>query len=492
MARLALEIHDGALVASADGEEHLRLESPGVALWDGRRLMIGSTAEARSRLRPKDVHRRFWQELSLAPLEPPFPETWTVAELVHAHLEAVWQELQEGVDSVLLVASGAFSGKQLGLVLGIARSLKIPVRGLVDTALSAALPVAFDRPRGRLLHLDLHQHRAVLTEIERHRELARGRIEVDNEVGWVPLQDLWARHIADVFIQATRFDPLYDAELEQILYHQIPSWLRELKTREALIPRLEGPGGEMSVELERRPLVQAAAAEYDKLIRLVQRISHRDEPSTILLSSHTARLPLLAQQLRAVTGSDVLELDAAASVRGALLGRSAVETSVGELANDETLPYVVRLPTEVEKSGPIVRPLESEAGTQRLRDTAPAAGSDEEKEPHPTHILYRGRAHPIGVGPFVLGTQHASDGRGLMLTGATAGISRRHLVLEVLRGELVLDDRSTYGTWLDGERVQQPTVVRSGALIRLGSPGIEVQAIHVPGAVPGPGHGASS
>ena len=487
MARLALEIHDGALVAAADGDEQLRLESPGVALWDGRRLMIGSTAEARSRLRPKDVHRRFWQELSLAPLGSPFPESWTVAELVHAHLEAVWQELQEGVDSVLLVAGGAFSGKQLGLVLGIARSLKIPVRGLVDTALSAALPVAFDRPRGRLLHLDLHQHRAVLTEIERHRELARGRIEVDNEVGWVGLQDLWARHIADVFIRATRFDPLYDAELEQILYHQIPGWLRDLKSREAAIPRLEGPSGEMSVELLRRPLVQAAATEYDRLIRLVQRIADSGEPPTILLSSHAARLPLLTEQLRAVTSGDVLELDAGAPVRGALLGSSAVETSVGELANDETLPYVVRLPTEVEKSGPIVRPLESDA--QRRRDTEPDEVRDEGKEPHPTHILHRGHAYPIGVGPFVLGTQPSPDGRGLVLTGPTAGISRRHLVLDVQHGALILDDRSTYGTWVDGERVRRPTVVRSGAMIRLGSPGIEVQAIHVPGTAPADEHG---
>lgn len=505
MARLALEIHDGGLVALADGDEQLRLESPGVALWDGRRLMVGATAEGRARLRPKDVHRRFWQELSLAPLGPPFPDSWTVAELVHAHLEAVWQEVHEGVESVLLVASGGFSGKQLGLVLGIARSLKIPVRGLVDTALSAALPVAFDRPRGRLLHLDLHQHRAVLTEIERHRELARGRIEVEDRVGWVPLQDLWARHIADVFIHATRFDPLYDAELEQILYHQIPRWLGEVEHRDTIIPRLEGPGGEMSVELEREPLVQAASEEYDHLIRLVQRLATRDDPPTLLLSSHAARLPHLARQLQSITGGEVIELASDASVRGALLGRSAVETSVGELANDETLPYVVRLPTEAEKSGPIVRPVESTTGTvntgamlKNMTPTgaavaadmagldpssgAPAGSESGGSEPHPTHVLHRGQAYAIGSGPYWLGTQPAQDGRGLVLTGATAGISRRHLKLEVRQGELVLEDHSTYGTWLNGERVRGPAIVASGASIRLGSPGIEVQVIYVPGA----------
>ena len=484
MSRLALEIHDVGLLALADDDSQLRLESPGVALWDGQRLVVGASAEGRSRLRPKEVQRRFWQELSLAPLGEPFPETWTVAELVHAHLEAVWNEVSEGVESVLVVASGAFSGKQLGLLLGIARSLKIPVRGLVDTALSAALPVAMDLPRGRILHLDLHQHRAVLTEVDRRRELARGRIEVDESVGWVTLQDLWARHIAGVFIEATRFDPLYDAELEQILYHQMVRWLEALKTVDVTIPRLEGPSGEMSVELHREPLIEAAEQQYGVLLGLVDRILDRSELPTILLSSHAARLPGLADRLRRGVGAEVIELDVAASVRGALVGRSAVETSVGELANDETLPYVVRLPTEAEKSGPIVRLRESQTGSFKAQGSALEEGTG---EPPPTHILHQGMAYPVGDGPFVLGTQPAPGGRGLVLTGATAGISRRHLILELRDGRLLLEDLSTYGTWLDDQRVDGSAVVQAGARIRLGSPGIEVQAIRVPGAPDGHG-----
>ena len=480
MSKLALEIHDVGLTALADDGPELRAESPGVALWDGYRLVVGATAEGRSRLRPKEVQRRFWQELSLAPLGKPFPASWTVAELVHAHLEAVWEEVHEGVDSVLVVASGAFSGKQLGLLLGLARSLKIPVRGLVDTALSAALPAAFDLPRGRLLHLDLHQHRAVLTEIERRRELARGRIEVDDTVGWVGLQDLWARHISGVFIEATRFDPLYDSELEQILYHQMVRWLDQLKHSEVTIPRLEGPSGEMSVELQRDHLVAAAQPQYDALVALVGRLVSGGELPTLLLSSHVARLPSLADRLRREFGTDVLELDSAAPVRGALLGRSAVETSVGELANDETLPYVVRLPTEVERSGPIVHVRDSQTGSFKV------GGVDDQSpdDPPPTHILHRGMAYPIGDGPFALGTQPAPGGRGLVLSGSTAGISRRHLFLELRNGRMVLEDRSTYGTWIGDQRVEGQAVLSSGDRIRLGSPGIEVQAIRVPDPAP--------
>lgn len=480
MSKLALEIHDVGLTALADDGPDLRIESPGVALWDGQRLVVGASAEGRSRLRPNEVQRRFWQELSLAPLGEPFPSSWTVAELVHAHLEAVWKEVQEGVDSVLVVASGAFSGKQLGLLLGIARSLKIPVRGLVDTALSAALPAAFDLPRGRLLHLDLHQHRAVLTEIERRRELARGRIEVEDSVGWVPLQDLWARHIAGVFIETTRFDPLYDVELEQILYHQMVRWLDQLKHSGVTIPRLEGPSGEMSVELQRDHLIAAAEEQYDALVALVGRILKSGEPPTLLMSRHVARLPGLVDRMKQELDTEVLELDTAAPVRGALLGRSAVETSVGELANDETLPYVVRLPTEAEKSGPIVHVRDSQTGTFKV------GGGDAEAlaDPPPTHILHRGMAYPIGDGPFALGTQPAPGGRGLVLTGSTAGISRRHLFLELRDGQMVLEDRSTYGTWIGDQRVEGQAIVKSGDRIRLGSPGIEVQAIRVPGAEP--------
>lgn len=484
MAKLALEVHDCGLLAVADDDPRIRVESPGVALWSGGRLVMGASAEARSRLHPKDVHRRFWQNLSLAPLGPPFPSSWTVAELVHAHLEAVWQEVRDDIDSVLVVVGGAFSSKQLGLLLGIARSLKMPVRGLVDTALSAALPVAFDLPRGRLLHLDLHQHRAVLTEIERRGELERGRIEVDDSVGWVDLQDTWARHIASVFIQSTRFDPLYNAELEQILYHQMSRWLAELKRSEVTIPRLEGPSGEMSVELERDATVAAADEAYNKLVRLVQRVCRQgDEPTTLLLSSHAARLPLLAERLQRYVAADVSELEAAAAARGALLGRSAVEKSAGEAADDETLPYVVRLPAEADKSGPIVRPVAAPTGGPQVGARGAVAGDEasDSETPAPTHLLHLGVAYPVSTEPFVLGTQAVSSGFGLKLTGAIAGISRRHLVVRRRGGRLELEDHSTYGTWVQNERVNGRRVLAVGDRIRLGSPGIEVQVIRVTG-----------
>ena len=64
--------------------------------------------------------------------------------------------------------------RQLGILLGIARSLEMPVVGLVDSALA----VAQGQPFATCIHLDVHLHRAVATSVRRvHGELVRDRVE---------------------------------------------------------------------------------------------------------------------------------------------------------------------------------------------------------------------------------------------------------------------------------------------------------------------------
>jgi ABC-2 type transport system ATP-binding protein len=66
-------------------------------------------------------------------------------------------------------------------------------------------------------------------------------------------------------------------------------------------------------------------------------------------------------------------------------------------------------------------------------------------------------------------------------------ISRRHCVIRVVDGSLVLDDlQSLNGTWVNGKRIELPTLLAPGDTIALGTSGIEVESPRPASAVSGP------
>jgi ABC-2 type transport system ATP-binding protein len=66
-------------------------------------------------------------------------------------------------------------------------------------------------------------------------------------------------------------------------------------------------------------------------------------------------------------------------------------------------------------------------------------------------------------------------------------ISRRHCIVRVVDGSLVLDDlQSLNGTWIGGKRIELPTLLAPGDVIALGMSEIEVTAPSPPSLVSGP------
>jgi hypothetical protein len=67
-------------------------------------------------------------------------------------------------------------------------------------------------------------------------------------------------------------------------------------------------------------------------------------------------------------------------------------------------------------------------------------------------------------------------------------ISRRHCVIRVVDGSLVIDDlQSLNGTWVNGKRIELPTLLAPGDVIALGTSAIEVGQPKAPSLVTGPG-----
>jgi len=442
-APIALELVDAGLqFVSLRGQ--LSRPSPGLALIDGDELAFGLDAESVARLKPRRLYSRFWQELGTSPLGRPFPGYLRTADLAHAHLKSVWDAVGGSAEEVIVAVPGIYSDDQIALLLGIATELAIPVRGLIDAAVAAA---ADREVAPHCLHLDLHLHRAALTELDHGEEIVRKAVRTEPRVGLLGLRDTWARVIAQVFVRATRFDPLHLAATEQVLYAQLADHLEELGGRESTQVRIASGGRQHAVELDRVRIVDAATPAYGILTALVNDHAHPDG-TTLLLSHRAAALPGLVDHLGEHTDLTIVSLHPAVAGGGALAHADRIRSP------ESALSFVTRLPGhDARPPGPVTVPVSPPPdGVRRL----------------PTHLVIDGVAHPIGSDPLVLGGDGVEDGVDVEKLGATV---RR------LAGQAVLDAPAEAGITLNGEPHEGKTALAPGDRLSLGTTDREILVV---------------
>jgi len=469
MVTVAVELNDVGILAAGAG---LRWQgrSPGFAMLDGGRILVGAEAVSRARLRPKWVESRFWDRLDSEPLGRPFPRHLSHADLVHAHLAEVWKSIQEGTDSrsvagidaVVLTVPGIYSNHQLGLILGIGRACGMPIAGMVDAAVAAGAVAA---EADRVLHLDVLLHRMVLTELRQKESLARLRVESDKNSGLSAMMDLWAKLIASRFVHQTRFDPFHQGATEQDLYDRLPQWIEEIDRGGAALLTLEHRGKVHSAEITLEQMQSPVRAAYQGIVDLTRAVAATGSQPALVLSETLSALPGLQAELEEAVGSEAVILAPAAAAKGALRQQHFL-IRLGEHEVD----FVAELPIEALPGKPIA-PLKSP--TKAFEPT-----SEPSSKP-PTHLLHEGVAHPLDSDPLCLGVAVPAGGRGVNLTGSTAGISRRHCSLSRQGDEVIVEDHSTYGTFLNGSRLEGRASLAAGDRLRLGTPGIVLQLIAV-------------
>ena len=193
---LALDVTDAGVLGVGEGGALVR-PSPGYAVVEDDRVLVGEEALRCARLRPRFVMSRFWERLDTEPLGRPFPDGLTAADLVHAHLRSLWELAGRGVGEVVLAVPGFHGSEALGRLVGIAQALEMPVVGLVDTAVAAATG---GFPGERLLLVDAHLHRASVTELRQGEEIVRERVATIDRWGLDELHDTLARRIAERFV----------------------------------------------------------------------------------------------------------------------------------------------------------------------------------------------------------------------------------------------------------------------------------------------------
>jgi hypothetical protein len=446
---LALEINDVGLVLASEGE--VLAEEPGYAMLDGPSAETGAAAARRARLKPLFAETRHWQDLGTDPLPRPMPAAGTLAEVAYAQVVSFTRpHLSRGPD-LLLAVPPWYTREQLALLLGVVKEAGLQPVGLVDAGLSAA---SLEPAPESLLQLELGLHRAVVTVLDHAGDLRRTRFELLPQHGWLALQQAWLDMVASAFVRGTRFDPLHDAATEQKLSDGLPGWLDELRERDAVSIEIEAAGETRGIELTRAGFAAAVSRIYDELARVVQRARPAGGPLHLRLSHRVARLPGLGERLAEIRDCEAVPLPRGAAALGALAFESVLRRRDGGLALVQHLPVAPR------------------AGPLRPARTAAAVPAGD----RPTHVICSSRVYRIDARPLTLGSAVPGERRAVAIAPGP-GISRSHCTLTLEDGVVWLEDHSTYGTLVNGERVAGRIELRAGDRLRLGSPGVECELV---------------
>jgi len=457
---LSLELIDAGLVLATQRGDAIGViaEEPGMAVLEEDLTMTGTDAAARVRLKPLLAHTNFWREVSTEPLVRPTRQIRTSADLAFAQASALFKTVK-GEEGVLLAVPAGYSREQLGLLLGIVNETGINVSGIVDAALAAC---SYEPAPPRILHLELELHQALLTVLEyaggERPGLKRARYEILARHGVLAVHQSWLQMIAEQFVRKTRFDPLHDASSEQRLLDQLPELLQHLADREQVTITMQLGERVLEIEVARTDFISAAEKHYAELQRLVQESRVAGMPIELRLSHRVASLPGLLDRLAALRDCEVRVLPRGAAALSALHYANAIRRPA------ESLALVYHLPAP--------RAAGSGQASASQAGATPAAL-------RPTHVLFQGRAWHLTDRPLSVGWAAEGSTRKLTLPAASPGVSRTHCTLLRRNGSVIVEDHSTYGSFVNDERVVGNTALTVGDRLRLGTPGVTLELIQM-------------
>jgi len=440
MSVLVIEINDSGLLAGdAAG---VREVGAGYALVESDRILVGDEARGQARLRPREVTNRFWRDLASGSSSPGGAAP---ADLACAQLADVRSGVGDHADDpVILAVPGYFGRDSLAILLGVTREAGFAVRGLVDAAVAAST----NPERHRLLHLDMHLHACVMTEIAAGDSFRRGEVQFAEGSGLAGLEQAWISMVAEAYVRQTRFDPLHTASTEQILFERLWPWLEALGEDREIETEIDVDGRRLTASVARTQVINAVEAHYDRLFRMIEGVRAARGLEAVLLSHRVAALPGFAERLLD-TGMDVQPLGKEAVVRGAAVRSEYI------LSGDGAVRFVTALPH-----------LEGSA-----QATAPPASADADGRPAPSHLLQGSVAWTIAESPLEIGTAPSATNRPVTVRDQIEGVSRSHCLIYRQDGTVIVEDLSRYGTWVNDRRVTGTAELRAGDVLRIGTPG---------------------
>ncbi len=358
-------------------------QSPGYALLEGKDYQFGNDARGSARLRPRDINSRYWWQLSVEPLQPALGPARHTADLVHAHLLQLHSEAGQPKE-LLLACSGSMQREQLSLLLGIVQQCPFEVVGLVNR--SALLGSLHGGP-GRLFHLELQLHQALITELAQ----SGSEIIVQRSVplpgcGLLQLQERLVEVVASAFIRQTRFDPRRKAQTEQQLYDALPKALQALANSRETNIEVNG----YQARIAGTDMVSAGQRLFTAAAEAMGSLSPADrlvaDPLVALLPGIRDKFPI------------------AQIAAGDELWRAMQQLTDHLLNRDGPLSFITALPCLAADDSSPIEPV--------VLEPMPVAIT------HPTHVLIGATAKPLtGTVNLAPGLTLEQQAQGWLLTG---------------------------------------------------------------------------
>lgn len=377
----------------------------GLAYHDGRDFAFGGPAEDMWLVHPRQICPNFLSRLSReASALQVGGKSPSFSQLAYYFLRDYRERLlrTSPMAKVGLAVPGAYlkdaatEDERIGLLLGMAGELKLPLAGIVDMAVAALCDPRLDfyDPVLPVVVIDMHLHGSEITLVRQE-----GGRPVRKDFAYLPQMGYGSvlRQVTTAmgnrFLRHTAFDILEDGRIEQEFYRQCKAFLLSRAAERHL--QLNTSNRNYELLVTREQLAADTASVVQALVAAAQGILQnsggRAEPCTIALTERAALLPGLAARLRAVGLPRVLRLPPGAAAAGAALivARREVPADLSDVAVDTGCPFA----TERRAAR---APL-----TLRVVKARNAAGT-----PAPTHLVSDGLGHGLnGQGSFTIGAR---------------------------------------------------------------------------------------
>ena len=391
MSLLGLELSDAGIMLA--GSEPIQLlaidetdrESPGYALPEKKHLIVGKAAQKKAHLLPRLVTSHFWDQLNTEPLDHPGLYTHqNHAEIACAHLAKIWHNVKKPDAEVVFAVPGFYHQDHLGLLLGIANELSMPVKGFIPIALAAADTAGW---QATLLHLDIHLHRTEIIVLSQDEHLTFEKSETVEEKGLADLHRAWVEAIAAEFVRTTRFDPLHQASSEQELFDRLPAVLEQIGSHPSIEFEMTGGSAIYRVTLSRELFSRQSKALFADIERHIANLGSaaktRIEKPTLQLSHRIAHLPGLQELLAVGDYNRCLKLEPGAAALGAVRHWD----HLARHDPGQKISFFTSYP----------RARADAAGTTGTVETPRSART-------PSHLLFHHIAYPLCETPLLIGT----------------------------------------------------------------------------------------
>jgi hypothetical protein len=285
----------------------------------------------------------------------------------------------------------------IGLLLGMASELKLPLVRIIDMGCAAlGGAAARELPRGSpVIHVDVHLHAAEVSVYRQETQLVRRHYHHVPQTGYAPILRHLKNAMGNRFLRHTAFDIHEDRRLEQAFYQQTKDFLLGPgRLEKEFLYQINTGRRSYQLPVTRAQLGADLQAFDQTLVTNVTSVAHDQgiAPTRCLVSltDRAARLEGLESKLRSAGFTRIIRLRPGAAAMGAAeLGEGyAPVADLADVPVEASVPLTLASAHELPVEANLVRPAQLEG------------------RPSPSHVIVDGIGRLIGESGLLIGTRH--------------------------------------------------------------------------------------